>query len=47
VTQNAGNANLGISNLFTAGLYEQFSFLKDNLQRFLLAKKLKSELRFE
>jgi len=40
VLQNGGNANLGVSNIFTAGFYEQFSLLKDNLQRFLLGKML-------
>ena len=44
ITQNAAKAHLGMSNLFTSGLYQQFSYLKDNLQRFLLAKKLKHEL---
>lgn len=44
VLQNGDNANIGVSNLFTAGFYSEFSNLQDNLQRFLLAKMLKKEL---
>lgn len=44
VLQRGGNANLGVSNIFTSGFYEQFSLLQDNLQRFLLSKILVKEL---
>jgi hypothetical protein len=44
VLQRGGNANLGMANIFTAGFYEQFSFLQDNLQRSLLGKMLRIEL---
>ena len=44
VLQRGGNANLGVANVFTSGFYEQFSYLQDNLQRFLLGRSLVKEL---
>jgi hypothetical protein len=33
-----------MSNIFASGFYEQFSYLQDNLQRFLLGKMLVKEV---
>jgi len=44
VLQKANNAKLGISTLFTQGIYEQFSYLQDNLHRMLIAKILTKQL---
>ena len=39
-----GNEVLGISDSFTNSLYESFSYLKDNLQTYLLTEMIKSKL---
>lgn len=45
VLQNQGNGHLGLANIFTSGIYEQFTLLQDHLQPFLLAEMLKEELK--
>lgn len=44
VLQKSTNEQLGVSNLFTQGFYEQFALLQDNLQPFLLQKMVKKYL---
>lgn len=42
VLQNKKNEHLGLSTLFSRGMYQAFAPLEDNIQSFLLAKLLKN-----